>query len=307
MICVKQSYPDVLRRSAPSRTHSFTSMNLRKRHLTPTISPQYEGAFVVGEEMYVIRSVDSYQHAKKHEDVDVPDSDFRDSDHRHARMIVYRNHDVRLDSVTSRAHQNEGVTFCGADDLHWNQEGDHGAHGYFSRQKQAFSRGNKSSIEHQHNLNANQVYLSKRVYTGCPLSKKILYMGVAADCAYIKYYGSENAARTQILSNWNIVSAIYEDSFNVYLGLIEIVMFPDCGTPTFNQQCSGSYTISNRLSDFSQWRGTKDKSAGLWHLVGGIRGTEAATGSHPLVDVKLQVWLAFVKGVGDVQWINGYD
>lgn len=37
---------------------------------------------------------------------------------------------------------------------------------------------------------------------------------------------------------------------------------------SWNQGCSSSYTISSRLSDFSQWRATLgDDGAGLWHLM----------------------------------------
>ena len=84
---------------------------------------------------------------------------------------------------------------------------------------------------------------------------------------YIQAYGSAEAARNQIINNWNIVSAIYEDFFNIFLGLIDIRLQEACGGLGFNRACSDTYTITNRLSDFSKWRGTQPLDAGLWHLM----------------------------------------
>lgn len=35
-------------------------------------------------------------------------------------------------------------------------------------------------------------------------------MGAAADCAYVQFYGDQDKARMQILTNWNSVSALYK-------------------------------------------------------------------------------------------------
>ncbi|KAJ1678955.1 hypothetical protein EV182_003017, partial [Spiromyces aspiralis] len=110
--------------------------------------------------------------------------------------------------------------------------------------------------------------------SGCTTSKKVLYMGVAADCTYITNYGSEDGARSQILSNWNQVSAVYERQVNVQIGIIELqIESMSCpnspGSDTaWNQQCSDTYTIERRLSDFSSWRAKRSNDdAGLWHLM----------------------------------------
>lgn len=114
------------------------------------------------------------------------------------------------------------------------------------------------------------VNLKKRaaVYSGCPTSPKVLYMGVVADCSYISLKGGVSQATADIISNWNIVSGIFAATFNIYLGIIEIQTMPSCGGTAFNVACSDSYPITSRLSDFSNWRGAnKDSSAGLWSLV----------------------------------------
>ncbi|KAI8896814.1 Metallo-peptidase family M12B Reprolysin-like-domain-containing protein [Globomyces pollinis-pini] len=109
--------------------------------------------------------------------------------------------------------------------------------------------------------------------SGCPATKKILLMGVAADCTYVKDKGSIANALTSILSIWATVSAVFEASFNVQLG-VNVVNIQETCTPStpfmkWNSDCTNKeYTLSKRLSDFSQWRGQKEKdSVGLWHLM----------------------------------------
>jgi hypothetical protein len=107
---------------------------------------------------------------------------------------------------------------------------------------------------------------------GCPPSKRLLLMGVAADCSYVAEKGSRSEALNSILTNWNTVSKVFESAFNVQLGVAKVVLLESC-TPTdsitpWNADCAkSSYTISNRLSDFSRWRGTQQDTYGLWHLM----------------------------------------
>ncbi|GAA5988146.1 hypothetical protein JCM11641_003611 [Rhodosporidiobolus odoratus] len=141
---------------------------------------------------------------------------------------------------------------------------------------------------------------------GCPKEARVVFVGMAADCTYVSSYGSAEAARTQILTDMNSVSALYQQSFNVSLGIVELaVMNSTCPTssseidpqypwnlpcPTSSSSSSsssssgGSSTTSSigidlnaRLSVFSQWRGDKGggDGAGLWHLL-----TACQTGSE---------------------------
>ncbi|GAA6031512.1 hypothetical protein JCM8097_006492 [Rhodosporidiobolus ruineniae] len=136
---------------------------------------------------------------------------------------------------------------------------------------------------------------------GCPKQAMVVFVGVAADCTYVSSYGSTEEARTQILTDMNSVSALYQTSFNVSLGIVELaVMNTTCPTtssqvdsshpwnlpcPTTGSSTSGSSAttssigidLNSRLSVFSQWRGDKGASdgAGLWHLL-----TACQTGSE---------------------------
>ncbi|KAG7090715.1 hypothetical protein E1B28_009808 [Marasmius oreades] len=110
---------------------------------------------------------------------------------------------------------------------------------------------------------------------GCPTSQKILYMGVAADCEYVKKYGTKENATQKILNDWNMASSLYKTTFKVSLGIVELqVQNPDCPAQAdsnlpWNVDCNGA-ELDNRLSIFSQWRGDKGNDGiGLWHLMSG--------------------------------------
>ncbi|KAG0304317.1 hypothetical protein BGZ97_001551 [Linnemannia gamsii] len=114
------------------------------------------------------------------------------------------------------------------------------------------------------------------VPAGCPQNRLVNYMGVAADCSYVRNYGGAAGARKQIFADFNTASGIYESTFNVALGVIALNIKTDnCpATPVsgeeWNQDCTAAYTIDQRLSDFSRWRGQGGRDsdgAGLWHLM----------------------------------------
>ncbi|KAL0572598.1 hypothetical protein V5O48_009359 [Marasmius crinis-equi] len=112
---------------------------------------------------------------------------------------------------------------------------------------------------------------------GCSNNQRLVYMGVAADCVYVSKYGSQANATNKILNDWNSASALYKSTFNVSLGIIELqVQSGSCPSQAdpktaWNIDCSGNGgDINQRLSLFSQWRGSKgDDGAGLWHLMSG--------------------------------------
>jgi hypothetical protein len=106
--------------------------------------------------------------------------------------------------------------------------------------------------------------------SGCPQTLKYIYMGVAADCTYVSNYGGVESALKQIISNWNQASSIFEKSFNIALGIITIDLQSTCdtsGAKLWNRHCESKYAISDRLNDFSKWRGIQNADAGLWHLM----------------------------------------
>lgn len=99
-------------------------------------------------------------------------------------------------------------------------------------------------------------------------------MGVAADCSYVKYYKTKENAKRQIIQNFNMASALFEETFNISLGLLNITLMDSNCSDTvdplvpWNRPCHANYSLADRLSDFSFWRSQKGHDgAGLWHLM----------------------------------------
>ena len=116
--------------------------------------------------------------------------------------------------------------------------------------------------------------------SGCSSVARVLYMGVAADCAYSELFGNDmGKIESSILQVWNIVSGIYEETFNVQLGIIRMQIMRECSKSDeeamrWNISCKENSSISDKLNSFSLWRGTQDEEAGLWHLVSGCKASK---------------------------------
>ncbi|KAF8252160.1 hypothetical protein K440DRAFT_594442 [Wilcoxina mikolae CBS 423.85] len=117
--------------------------------------------------------------------------------------------------------------------------------------------------------------------TGCPKTRLVALVGVATDCTYTGDFPAEADARSNIIKQLNSASDLYEKTFNITLGLAQLVISkancpgtaPD--TSKWNVPCSSSTTIENRLNLFSQWRGQRSNdSLALWTLL-----TTCETGS----------------------------
>ncbi|CDZ96471.1 Meltrins, fertilins and related Zn-dependent metalloproteinases of the ADAMs family [Phaffia rhodozyma] len=150
--------------------------------------------------------------------------------------------------------------------------------------------------------------------TGCVKEQRVVYTGVAADCAYVGAYGSVEEARQAILNNWNTASALYRQTFNISLGISTIFIpsnpLTDCptsassgSTEPWNLACSASTDLNSRLSLFSAWRGASERSGddlGLWHLMSGCR-----TGSEVGVAWLGQVCVSSARNQGSSGVVSG--
>lgn len=115
-----------------------------------------------------------------------------------------------------------------------------------------------------------QYYLEKRANSdsGCPVNRKVLYIGIAADSAYLeKFEGNRQAALANVLSDFNLVSAIYEKTFNVEIGIHSITILNRAEGKKTNSAipwdlpCEG-VNIGTRLNAFSKWRDGQNKNVG---------------------------------------------
>ncbi|PJF17570.1 hypothetical protein PSACC_02623 [Paramicrosporidium saccamoebae] len=155
---------------------------------------------------------------------------------------------------------------CGHDHLDFNKKPE-GATSFFARLL-------------ANNLTSGQ---DKKLYarseSGCPSTEKVLYVGVVADCAYMEAFKMDAAqAQANIINDFNIVSAIYEESFNVILGIISVDLMMECSKEkskaAFNRPCSEKMRMDERLNLFTAWRGSQSSDAGLYHLVSGCSDSD---------------------------------
>lgn len=212
--------------------------------------PRFRGTFSYKGEVYNIQPASNFLRFRSNQDPTIPKYNSHNS-------IIYRRSDNL--QVSKKTESGESKDFCGVSHLHTN------------------------TLLEQKNLVGNlyNKVLRRRSDSICSSKKKILYMGVAADCSYVAKFGSADEARIQIISDWNMVSGLYEKEFNVKLGIIKIeIPSSRCSSTDpsilWNRECSDAYTMTSRLDDFSAWRAKKGSDhTGLWHLV-----TDCKTGTQ---------------------------
>lgn len=250
-----------------------------------------DGTFTTFNGMYHIKHVDKFNMARRDFDTEIMPSKYRQSYLQKSDLIVFKDKDQGTHShnLQRRSVADTSPTRCGLVDQDSNE-------------------GYQKYLEYLDEVDTGRPKLFKRAPVGCPANRLVLPMGFAADCTYIAAHGGTQGALTQILSNINQVSKIYESTFNVQLGIARIFFMETCtpgnvDTP-WNVECSDDYTIASRLSDFSQWRGLQTNDTnGLWHLM-----TKCST--QPSVGI---AWVGllcstrtFTKGSGtNVQYTTG--
>ena len=225
------------------------------------VHPIFEGVFKVNGVHYNVLTRDHYNRVKTAKDVIADEL---------GEMVVFRNADAWHDAEPAAAQQ----TFqsCSHDDLPFNSNTSHPIRTGYSHEDMAnglFKRDDLGGMTPSTNY-VNSIGNSQ----GCPNTQQVVYMGVALDCNYVQTYSSAQAAREQILGVWNQVSALYRSTFNISLGIVELVVQNStCPAQAvqgseWDVSCDQNLTLDQRLSLFSQWRGNRgDDNIGLWHLM----------------------------------------
>ncbi|KAM0790766.1 hypothetical protein ACM66B_004616 [Microbotryomycetes sp. NB124-2] len=286
------------------------------------------GSFAYKGQVYTIDTTTRYMQTREELDPAPPALLARRADtalpEQDSRLVIVRQQDTLTESEHAAALAKRGIasvdsfspTFatCGHDELPFNvdpahpvlQAGgapvDHAS--LFSSSSPGSSRfdsmfGHHPLVRRQSggdiitggDVNASSNFINNIGNTaGCPKSPQIVFVGVAADCTYTTRYGGQTGAREQILADFNQANALYQRSFNMSLGIIELnVQSGSCPTSSsqvdpnnpWNVGCqeggSPGVSLNDRLSIFSQWRGDKGGAdgAGLWHLM-----TNCSTGTE---------------------------
>ncbi|OJD12098.1 hypothetical protein AJ78_07247 [Emergomyces pasteurianus Ep9510] len=252
--------------------------------------PLFEGAFTVRHEHHHILLSSSYAQTKHELDKNLDDATAE-------YMIVFRDSDMRRpgeDDVTKRS--SPGGPSCGADDLPFNSDPDHPI--FRPVTKRDTNSWNSLSLDSIFGLgrrqfdipgtggNAGGVNLGSTIGStaGCPSTRKVALIGVATDCSYTQSFGSEGQqqlTRENVITVVNSASQLYEETFNISLGLRNLNVFPpECpGTPPssapWNVGCgeggNSGPTLGQRLNLFSAWRGQQRDDNAFWTLMSNCR------------------------------------
>ena len=119
--------------------------------------------------------------------------------------------------------------------------------------------------------------------SGCPSTRQIAHIGVATDCSYTASFDSAEAAHRSIVNVINTASVVFENSFNISLGLRNLTI-SDASCPNnpsdttaWNSPCSHG-DLNWRLRQFSSWRSTIDDSNAYWTLLTGCPNPQGEVG-----------------------------
>ncbi|KAF8927757.1 hypothetical protein BGZ58_010142 [Dissophora ornata] len=238
------------------------------------------GAFTVNGETYHVTSHQHYYVQKRSDDHSPSSASASLS----SRLVIYRDSDLYRKGSLNKRQDQQQLSSCGTDKTHNGRKGAL-THGYYyppNLTSPLIPTGDLGGIFKMGSLGKREDPVMVKVAgpnpipSGCPTTRMVNYMGVAADCTYVQSYGGLDNARKQILADFNTASGIYESIFNVALGIVSMqIQSMNCpAVPVqgmlWNQECSTNYTMNDRLSDFSYWRGQSGRSkdgAGLWHLM----------------------------------------
>ena len=258
--------------------------------------PVFEGAFEVKGVTYHVQTRWTYERNRKHDDPDIEVVGLG-SDHPDGQLVIWRGTDLlkpgeMLEEAGLQAHTHS----CSHDRLEFNADPfvnpvlqrprkSHARPSWWTDTLMDYAWPNSTKTKRDDVVPSGTNDFASNIgqSTGCPTSGKVIYMGVAADCQYTSAYGTTENATMMILTDWNSASALYQSTFNVALGIIELdIQEPTCPTTApsdapWNVPCNNTnVTLNDRLSLFSQWRGEKgDDGTGLWHLMSGCpSGTE---------------------------------
>ncbi|CAN9426650.1 unnamed protein product [Alternaria alternata] len=243
------------------------------------LEPLFEGTFTVNHDHHHVKTASSYKSTRQAED---PDVDLRDREY----MVVFRDSDMgNFDEHTELRKRGDNIG-CPSDDLIFNTQEDHPVYASMRARDEssamspslisAMFKRQSNSDDTQSGGNGAGVDLSTTIGStaGCPGTRKVALVGVAADCTYVNSFnGDKNRTQTNIIDAMNQASELFESTFNISLGLANVLITePECPTSQqqatpWNQGCSSQITIQDRLNQFSQWRGQQQDTYSHWTLL----------------------------------------
>jgi hypothetical protein len=245
-------------------------------------TPLFEGAFTVDKNHHHVQSSHNYLRTRHQLDPEIepaePGNEY---------MVLWRDSDV---AGTSDGLMHQGLkrglesgnetASCYADGLSFNTDMEHPIYAAMrKRSEKSFGVIDFTNIfKRQSDITGGNTAGVNLVSTigqtaGCPTTRKVALVGVATDCTYTGSFNSTESARANVIQQMNSASAVWENTFNISLGLANLTISDaQCpGTPAqntaWNQGCSDGVDIQDRLNLFSAWRGQQRDSNSHWTLL----------------------------------------
>ncbi|KAE9984410.1 hypothetical protein BLS_002441 [Venturia inaequalis] len=247
--------------------------------------PLFEGAFSIDREHHHIQLSSNYAQTRLEKD---PAAELTGEDY----MIIWRDSDLVADTQLHQELKRDAAygDACTSDRLDFNMDLEHPVFaGIQEQDNDSWASTPVSALFGKRQLDAGTgagnsagVNLVSSIGNtqGCPSMRKVALVGVATDCTYTATFDSETATRQNVINQINSASNLYEKTFNISLGLANLVISAkDCpgtapvATP-WNVNCQSNIDIQARLNLFSAWRGTKNDNYSHWTLL-----TNCNTGS----------------------------
>jgi len=240
--------------------------------------PLFEGAFSVGNDNHHVQTSRNYAQTRDAAD---PTVELTGEDY----LVVWRDSDLYTsdDQHVELKRDADSARTCSADSLDFNMDLSHPIYTGLGDQSDAswattpinqlFGKRQIDTGTGAGNGAGVNLVSTIGQTNGCPNMRKVALVGVATDCTYTATFDSETATRQNVINQLNTASDLYEKTFNISLGLANIVVSPkDCpgtapaATP-WNVPCTGNVDIQARLNLFSAWRGTKTDNYSHWTLL----------------------------------------
>lgn len=244
--------------------------------------PVFQGAFSVNHDNHHIETSTNFMRTRHPMDPEVDSSE--------EYLVIWRDSDI-LDDVAHYGQHNDlrrsidgELGSCAADRLMFNARDDHPVYMAMKTKRSSddksygfmdFSNIFKRQIDSTSGGRSAGVNLASNIgnTAGCPSTRKVALVGVATDCTYTAAFNSTQSARENVIQQMNTASGIWENAFNISLGLQNLTLSDaNCpGTPNsaneWNQRCSDDVDIQDRLNLFSAWRGNQRDSNSHWTLL----------------------------------------
>lgn len=195
-------------------------------------------------------------------------------------MAVFRDSDI-AQSPRTELKRSETGSSCSADSLEFNTDPNHPVFQQVLRRDEGqwgampmSSLFTKRQSDTPGGGNSGGVNLKSTigVSSGCPTTRKVALIGIATDCTYTASFNSTDSVRSNIITQVNSASELYQSTFNITLGLRNLtVSDADCPTTAssaadWNVGCSTNNTITDRLNLFSGWRAQRADTNAYWSL-----------------------------------------